>query len=207
MDLIPSEFRQAQKAKRMLRRFALAMLVAVILIFSCWGILNLLIASKQREIASLRERDGSSQRQLSSVNELKQRKQRLEEQISALARLRSGKKVSILLRSLDASHLDGVWLETLRLQNSTRFEDMAVLKLAVTSVLKNEPVALPAGFDAELTGHALDHSKLAAYMRTLGTQQGVKKVDLLDTKLQWVGDVSALDFTLVLFLESEGSRP
>ena len=73
MDLIPSEFRQAQKAKRMLRRFALAMLVAVIFIFSCWGSLNLLIASEQKEIARLREWDGSSQRQLSSVNELKQR--------------------------------------------------------------------------------------------------------------------------------------
>ena len=207
MDLIPEEFRQARKAKLMLRAFGLAVSVVVLACFAAWFLLTHLISSKEKEILKLREQDGTSQRQQGVIGEMRQRKAKLEEQLATLGRLRGSEKATILLRSMDASRMEGVWLETMHLQNPGRFEEALTLK-AVVAVVTKEPIKdRPASFDVELTGQALDHTRLAAFMRSLGGQPGIQRVDLVETKEQKRGESSSVGFTLMLYLEPSGNRP
>lgn len=207
MDLIPQEFRQGRKAKRMLRAFAIAVVAVVLIVSAVWAILAQLIAAKEKEILRLREQDGTSQRQQGLAGELRQRKAKLEEQLLTLSRLRGGEKASTLLRSLDASLTEGVWLDSMHLQNPARFEDISPLKAMVVGVTKDSPKERNTSFDVELAGQALDHTRLAAFMRSLGSQHGVRRVDLVETKGQKWGESTSVGFTVLMYLESGGNQP
>lgn len=218
MDLIPSDFRKSQRTRHFLR----STLLAVVLILGVLGLarlaLEMLISADQARIAQLRERDGSSQRQQSVLAGLRQRKQQIEQQLATLASLRGSERVASLLRGLDAAFVDGVWLETLRLAQSLP-DDAAAGKPGAPAVAPAPAAGAAAGgpgsggkvasgiHSAEITGHALDHTRLAGFMRTLGAQPGIAQLVLVDSRARPQGSGEGVDFTLALQVHTGGAAP
>lgn len=210
MDLIPNDFRKTQRTRHFVRSAALAVALVLGVLALARLSLELLISTDQARMAQLREKDGSSQRQQTVLAGMRQRKQQVEQQLATLASLRGSERVGSLLRGLDAAFVDGVWLETLRLTQNLP-EDAPAPKPGAPAAAPTaprdaagKPGAAPV---AEISGHALDHTRLAGFMRTLGAQPGITQLVLLDTRARTVGVVEGVDFTLSLQIRTGGAGP
>lgn len=210
MDLIPADFRQAQWAKRFVRRLAKAFLLILGVCTAAWLLLGHLINTREQEIAQLREQDGSSQQQQAIINDLRQRKQQVQSQLSALAALHGDERVTDLFRALDNAYQQGVWLSALAMHpldpsgpsgtgNKVSPITFQLGKLPLTSMTP--------GHLAELKGHALNHQGLATFMQALGRQPGITQLILQDTRSSTFESTDILDFSLVVHLASAGASP
>ena len=210
MDLIPADFRQAQWARRFVRRLARAVFLVMLVCAVSWLMLSHLIKERNHEIAQLREQDGSSQQQQVTLNELRLRKQQVQQQLSALAALRGGERVANLLQALDSAYQEGVWLSGLAMHpHDALTRPNAGTKPAPPAPLPNQMSAVGPGNGhlAELKGHALDHRNLATFMQSLGRQPGITQLTLLDTRSQTLETSEVLDFSLVVQLAATGVTP
>jgi Tfp pilus assembly protein PilN len=203
MDLIPADFRQAQWVRRFVRGLARAVLGMLLVCAVGWLLLSHLIKERNHEIAQLQEQDGSSQQQQITLNELRLRKQQVQQQLSALAALRGGERVANLLQALDNAYQEGVWLSALSMHpQDEQMRPNAGAKPTAPAALPNKvSMAGPGnGHLAEIKGHALDHRSLATFMQSLGRQPGITQLSLLDTRSQTLENNEVLDFSLIVQL-------
>lgn len=210
MDLIPADFRQSQWAKRFVRRLAQAFLLVLLVCASAWLLLSHLINAREQEIAQLREQDGSSQQQQATINDLRQRKQQVQNQLSALAALHGGERVTDLLHALDNAYQQGVWLSGLAMHPLDQIGATSSASKATPTTLQFGKLSLTntaAGHLAELKGHALNHQSLATFMQSLGRQPGITQLTLLDTRSSTLESTEILDFSLVVQLATAGASP
>jgi hypothetical protein len=67
----------------------------------------------------------------------------------------------------------------------------------------------PAGIEqrVEIVGHATNHTRLAEFMRSLGSQPGIVEVRLLDTALGSYSGNPVIDLTLMLLVDEKAGKP
>ncbi len=209
MDLTPADFRQAQWARRFVRGLALITLWVVLLTAVAWGGLQFQNRQLERDIATLRERDGSSQTQMAALNSLRQQQQQITGQLQALQQLNGSQRVTRLLLALDAAHQEGVWFSSVALRSSAEGKGPDQEARPGASARPGTP--LPTEADpshlAELSGHALDHQQLASFMQALEQQAGVRQLHLVDTRTQSFGERVGLDFSLMVQLAPDKAKP
>ncbi len=209
MDLTPADFRQSQWARRFVRGLSLITLWVVLLTAVAWGGLQFQNRQLKRDIAALRERDGSSQTQMAALNSLRQQQQQITGQLQALQQLNGSQRVTRLLLALDAAHQEGVWFSSVSLRSSAEGKGPdqesgpgASPKPGTSRLAEADPSHL-----AELSGHALDHQRLASFMQALEHQAGVRQLHLVDTRTQSVGERAGLDFALMVQLAPDKAKP
>ena len=204
MDLIPVEFRQAQWAKSFVRRLARTVLFIGALCAAMWLLLVKLIDAKELEIVLLLEQDGSSQQQKITLDELRKRKQHVQQQLDALSALRGGERVVGLFTALDGAYQPGVWLNRLALHAPAAAKPSANAPKPSTSPVQPSAGSAGGGPIAELSGHAVDHRSLASFMTALGQQPGVTRVELNDTRTTTVDAAEVVAFSLAVQIADTG---
>lgn len=211
MDLIPAEFRRMRRIKLYLRGMLIASGLLVAICLLGWLGLQTLITKEQQRIARLHQKDGQFQLDQSKMADLRQKKQQIEDQLGALARLRGGDQVAKLLRAIDTAHTPGVWFDSVQLRRASSDESNPhSQKQAPGNAASRPALKLPGIFAAmestgsgvNIMGHALDHSHLAEFMRKLGEQPGMARLYLIDTKPRSIAEIEVIDFALVMQLDT-----
>lgn len=180
MDLIPDDYRQQNRLRRILRQLGLAALVVCLLVGLVRGGLAMLSQRDRLAIAGLEQQELSARQQQAELSSLQQHYKVLEARLADGGGI-EGSSIRVLLRAIDAVHSPEVWFEGMR------FEQTA-----------------PAS--VQIDGAALGHSRLATFMRNLAAQPGVAQVLLIDSKLSAFGDQQAVAFTLALKLVPEAGK-
>jgi cell division protein FtsB len=205
MDLIPADFRRLRRVRSYLRATLFALGLLLIIFLLGWLGLQTLVSREQQQISRLQQDDGRFQRDQSSLAELRQKRQQIEEQLNTLAGLRGGDQVAKLLRAIDAAHTTGIWLDNMQMHRAT--DSLVKPESPSANTLggllgKIQGVGNAPGSGVNIVGHALDHTHLAEFMKKLSDQPGMARLYLIETRPRGAADIDVIDFTLFMQLET-----
>lgn len=215
MDLIPGDYRQGIGRRRLVRHF----MVACIVVLGCIGLarmlLTYLIWRENVQVVSLEQQKQVSEQNKTRTEAYRQQKQVTEQQLAALDKLRGRDRVVRFLQAIDNAYSEGVWFDSVRfMRRHGTGSTLANLPGAANPrmiVMPNgaaasQPLEINQG--AEMVGHAISHSKLAEFMRNLGSQPGVADLRLIDTGTRNYTAMQVVDFNLAMQInEKAQERP
>jgi cell division protein FtsB len=212
MDLIPDDYRQRLDLRRVLRNFIVACVVVVSFLVLGKALLAYLIWRENVQVVRLEQLEQVLQNNKSKAAQFRQKKQVTEQQIVALNELRGRDRMALFLRAIDSAYSEGVWFDNLRF-----------MRRSSTGTLDNVPAAANAGIiivpdgaetsqsleinhGAEIIGHAVSHSMLAEFMRSLGAEPSVADLRLIDTGTRSYTTVQVVDFNLALQISQKSNE-
>lgn len=211
MDLIPGDYRKGRSGRSLLRRF----IVACVVVLCCIGfsrmLLGYLLWRENVQVARLEQQEQVVQQNKAKTESLRQQKQVTEQQLAALNKLRGRDRVARFLRSIDNAYVEGVWLDSLQFmrRNGTgTLQAPGAANSGIIVVPKGAETAqsLQMNLGAEIIGHAMNHTKLAEFMRNLGRQPTVADLRLIGTGTRSYTNVQVVDFKLSLQLDEKGQE-
>lgn len=218
-DLIPKDYAQSQQLRLRLKRFAAALVGVVV--FVALARLGLVFAAQSATgaVAHLRNQGQISAQAKAAADAYRQEKLVAEKQLAALDDLRGRDRLRLFLRALDAAYLDGIWFDDIRYYRSETLlsGNLDALpgggRAGIIVVPTENPAAVKSAAQARgieqqvaLAGQALNHSRLAEFMRALGGQPGIADVRLLDTGLRAYANALVIDFKLSLLVDDRAGR-
>jgi Tfp pilus assembly protein PilN len=208
MDMIPGDYRQGLSGRRLLRRFIVACVVVLCCIGLARMLLGYLIWRENVQVVHLEQQEQVIEQNKARTEEFRQQKQVTEQQLAALNKLRGRDRVALFLRSIDNVYIEGVWLDSLHFmrRNGTG-------KLQAPGAVNSGIIVVPNGAEtaqslqinqgAEMIGHAMNHTRLAEFMRNLGKQPTVADLRLIDTGTRNYTNIQVVDFNLSLQLDEK----
>ena len=219
IDLIPADYRNLARLRRRLPRIVIAVIAVALVIGVARFALYRLVSFENAHMAQLQKESHVAARGKADADSFRQRKALAEKQLAELDELRGRDRLNLLLRAIDAAYSDSIWVdhvrffrrdipagETSSLPGGGR-SGIIVLPKANVPVPGAAPASAAAEQRAEIVGHATSHTKLAEFMRGLGSQPGIAEVRLVDTGLGSSANVPVIDATLVLLIDDKARRP
>jgi Tfp pilus assembly protein PilN len=220
VDLIPAEYSKTQFVRRRVWQLLLACVSVVVVVGVARLALNLATSFEKVNIARLEKEGQISARSKAEADNFRQQKLLAEKQLADLDELRGGDRLRLLLRAIDAAYSDSIWLDELRFSrrdhaptgNTSTLPGGARSGIIVVPS-QNVPVSGTAPPSAgieqrvEMIGHATDHTRLAEFMRSLGSQPGIAEVRLLDTGLGSYRNSPVINLTLMLLVDDKAGKP
>lgn len=217
VDLIPADYAKDRLVRRRVKLFALACVSVAVLVGAARAGLEVALSRENREVTDLKEQGALLARSKSEAEAFRLQKQRAEKQLTELDELRGSDRLRMLLHALDAAWSDSIWLNELRLVRRDRPAggNTGVLTgggvpIIVVPKPGAEPLQEPLAAGAqrvEIRGHAVNHSRLAEFMRGLAEQPGIAGVSLLDTGLGSHANRPVIDLTLLLLVDGTSRKP
>jgi Tfp pilus assembly protein PilN len=220
VDLIPAEYSNTQFVRRRVWQLLLACVSVVVVVGLARLALNLATSFEKVNIARLEKEGQISSRSKAEADNFRQQKLLAEKQLADLDELRGGDRLRLLLRAIDAAYSDSIWLDELRffrrdpvpggttkpLPGGERSGIIVVPRQNVPASGASPP---PAGIEqrVEIVGHATNHTRLAEFMRSLGSQPGIVEVRLLDTGLGSYSNSPVINLTLMLLVDEITGKP
>ncbi|MEQ1531409.1 MAG: PilN domain-containing protein, partial [Methylococcales bacterium] len=140
--------------------------------------------------------------QQQKFNDLLAKERLLNKRLIILDNLRGGLSAKSLLLVVDRV-LDGdVWFTKWTLTRATEQDNVKTLGASVTAAVNpvgaSDGQAWQLNTRMEITGQALDHSKLAAFVNRLMLQPEIKDVKVLNTAQKTYLSTQVIDFSLVV---------
>lgn len=206
MDLIPGNYRQGRSDRRLLRRFFTACVVVLCCIGLARMLLGYLIWRENVQAVRLEQQEQVVEQNKARTEEFRQQKQVTEQQLAALNKLRGRDRVALFLRSIDNVYIEGVWLDSLhfmRRNGTGSLQAPGAANSGIIVVPKGAETALQINQGAEMIGHAMNHTRLAEFMRNLGKQPTVADLRLIDTGTRNYTNFQVVDFKLTLQLDEK----
>ena len=219
IDLIPADYAKLALVRRRMKPLLMALIALALVVGLARLALYLLVSFENANIAQLQKEGQISARTKAEADNFRQQKQLAEKQLAELDELRGRDRLRLLLRAIDAAYSDSIWLEQLRFfRRDLPTGDLSSLPGGGRSgiiVVPKENIPTPgaapapAGVEqrAEIIGHATNHTKLAEFMRGLGSQPGIAEVRLVDTGLGSYANMPVIDLTLMLLVDDKARRP
>lgn len=216
IDLIPTAYLKRQLVERHLRRFLIVAIAVVALVGAARVALNRAIASETATVARMAKAVEIYSQTEAKADAYREQRKIGETRLSLLDELRGRDRLKILLLAIDTAYSPSIWLDELRF---TRRENLptAALKPQPGGVLVIPQGNAPAPGGAagrpsveqrvEIVGHAIDHTRLAEFMRSLSAQPGIADVRLLDTGLRTYTNTQVIDLSLTLLIDDKAGRP
>lgn len=206
--MIPGDYRQGRSGRRLLRRF----IVACVVVLCCIGLsrmlLGYLIWRENVQVVRLEQQEQVVEQNKARAEEFRQQKQVTEQQLAALNKLRGRDRVALFLRSIDNAYIEGVWLDSLhfmRRRGTGSLQAPGAVNSGIIVVQKGAETAesLQMNLGVEMIGHAMNHTRLAEFMRNLGKQSTVADLRLIDTGTRNYTNFQVVDFNLSLQLDEK----
>jgi hypothetical protein len=219
IDLIPADYAKLALVRHRMKPLLIALIALALVIGLARLALYLLASFENANVAQLQKQGQISAQTRAEADSFRQQKQFAEKQMAELDELRGRDRLRLLLRAIDAAYSDSIWLEQLRFfRRDLPTGDLSSLPGGGRSGIIVVPKANipapgaalpPAGVEqrAEIVGHAANHTKLAEFMRVLGSQPGIVEVRLVDTGLGTYANMPVIDLTLMLLVDAKARRP
>lgn len=219
IELIPADYANLALVRRRMKPLLMALIALALVVGLARLALTLLVSFENANIAQLQKEGQISARTKAEADNFRQQKQLAERQLAELDELRGRDRLGLLLRAIDAAYSDNLWFEQLRFfRRDLPTGDLSSLPGGGRSGIIVVPKAnipapgaapVPAGVEqrAEIVGHAANHTKLAEFMRGLGSQPGIAEVRLVDTGLGSYANMPVIDLTLMLLVDDKARRP
>ncbi|OGS95310.1 MAG: hypothetical protein A3H31_12750 [Gallionellales bacterium RIFCSPLOWO2_02_FULL_57_47] len=208
--MIPGDYRQGRSGRFLLRRFIMACVVVLCCIGLARMLLGYLIWRENVQAVGLEQREQVVEKNKAQTEEFRQQKQVTEQQLAALNKLRGRDRVALFLRSIDDAYVEGVWLDSLhfmRRHGTGTLQAPGAANSGIIVVPKGAATSLQMNLGAEMVGHAMNHTKLAEFMRNLGKQSTVADLRLIDTGTRNYMNFQVVDFKLSLQLDEKVQVP
>jgi Tfp pilus assembly protein PilN len=206
MDMIPGDYRQGRSDRRLLRRFIVACVVVLCCIGLTMMLLGYLIWRENVQVVRLEQQAQVIEQNKARTEKFRQQKQVTEQQLAALNKLRGRDRVAQFLRSIDNAYIEGVWLDSLhfmRRNGTGKLQAPGAVNSGIIVVPNGAAQPLEIEQGAELIGHAMNHTKLAEFMRNLGNQAAVTDLRLIDTSTRSYTNIQVVDYKLSLQLDEK----
>ena len=220
VDLIPADYSKAQLVRRRMRQLLLACVSVVVVVGVARLALNQTMSFEKLSIARLEKEGQISTRSKAEADNFRQQKLLAEKQLAELDELRGGNRLRLLLQAIDAAYNDSIWLDELRFSRRDPVpagntkplpggERSGIIVVPTPNVPVSGAAPPPAGVEqrVEIIGHATNHTRLAEFMRSLGSQPGIAEVRLLDTGLGSYSNSPVIDLTLMLLVDDKVRKP
>jgi Tfp pilus assembly protein PilN len=218
VDLIPADYLRAQLVRRRVRHLLLACVALALVVGGARLALNLALSVEKENIARLQQEGQVSTRSKAEADNFRQQKLLAEKQLAELDELRGRDRLGLLLHAIDAAYSDSIWLDELRFLRRDPVPGGNTSSLPggersgiIVVPRQNVPASavLPAGIEqrVEIVGHATNHTRLADFMRILGSQPGIAEVRLLNTGLGSYRNSPVIDLTLMLLVDDKVRKP
>jgi hypothetical protein len=218
VDLIPAEYSKARFARRRVKQLLLVCVSVVVVVGLARLALNLMTSFEKLNIVRLEKEGQISALSKGEADSFRQQKLFAEKQLAELDELRGRDRLGLLLHAIDAAYSDSIWLDELRFlrRDPVPAGNTSALPGGERSGIivvprQNVPASavLPAGIEqrVEIVGHATNHTRLADFMRILGSQPGIAEVRLLNTGLGSYRNSPVIDLTLMLLVDDKVRKP
>ena len=204
--MIPGDYRQGLSGRRLLRRFIVACVVVLCCIGLARMLLGYLIWRENVQVVHLEQQEQVIEQNKARTEEFRQQKQVTEQQLAALNKLRGRDRVALFLRSIDDVYIEGVWLDSLhfmRRNGTGTLQAPGAVNSGIIVVPNGAVQSLQINQGAEMIGHAMNHTRLAEFMRNLGKQPTVADLRLIDTGTRNYTNIQVVDFNLSLQLNEK----
>jgi Tfp pilus assembly protein PilN len=217
IDMIPREYRDGVRARRIVRRTGMALAIVLVAGVLGGGVLRWRTAALDRAATVLQASSAQAQAEGVRSAALAADRARVTQAAALLGALRRKGELAALAQGLDAALTDGVWLTGLRVERDIQGVAPATgaapagAAAAPASAFTEEfsaPVgAGPApggpapagaaqtwrlGSSIELTGQATSYAAVTAFLATLGRQNGIAGLRLVSSAMG--ADGQAIDF-------------
>jgi len=220
VDLIPADYSRAQFVRRRVRQLLLACVSVIAVVGAARLALNLASSFEKLNIVRLEKEGQISARSKAEADNYRQQRLFAEKQLAELDELRGRDRLRLLLQAIDAAYSDSIWLDELRFfrrdpgpaGNTAPLpggERAGIIVAPKPNVAAPAATSLPAGAEqrVEIIGHAINHTRLAEFMRSLGSQPGIVEVRLLNTGLGSYRSSPVIDLTLMLLVDDKVTKP
>lgn len=213
IDLIPADYAKRALVRRRVKPLLLALIVVALAVGLARLALYQLVSLENANVAQLQKEGQIVARSQAEADNFRQQKQLAEKQLAELDELRGRDRLKLLLRAVDAAYNDSIWLDQVRFfrrelpAGSTALPGGGRTGIIVAPKPGAAPAPAVVEQRAEIVGHAASHTRLAEYMRALGSQPGIAEVRLVDTGLGSYANVPVIDLTLMLLVDEKARRP
>jgi len=204
IDLIPSDYRLAQRRDRALHTLARVAGALLVTGIAAAGSLAYAASRVHAELDELTLAQRLSEQQRTELEHLDAERVRLEQQLQRLEALRGGGDIGALFRLIDRTLPTGeLWFERwelLRTGEEGRPGGAAVATPAATAAA-TPPSTAVAGRQMRIFGQARDHEALSRFVRELYESPEVEDVHLERTTLRRYTTTSVVAFELAVALK------
>jgi hypothetical protein len=215
IDLIPAAYLKRRLVERQVRRFLIVAIVMAALVGGARVALNRALASETATVARLQRAVEIYSQTEARADGFRLQRKIAETRLTQLDELRGRDRLKVLLQAVDTAYSPSIWLDELRYLRRENAPAAATPVTAAGSTLLVIPKDNPAAaanrrnFEqrVEIVGHAIDHTRLADFMRTLSSQPGIADVRLLDTGLRSYTNTQVIDLSLTLLIEDRPGVP
>ncbi len=211
LDLIPASYRERLKIKRWCRQFFFAFAGVLIVVFGFrFAIISKAMAVNSK-IAVLQKEKQSSIEQQQKYNELVSEEVKLRKQLETLNGLRGGPSANQILYAVDRVMKNDVWFTRWTYTRAglvTQVQPSAVQK-GYFIIIPQETNASPnqqawkLDTHMEISGQALDHASLSAFVSNLIKQPEIDDVKVINTSLKSYINSQIVEFNLVVIINNQ----
>lgn len=212
MNLIPEDYKRYLLQLHILQRWAVAMVVFITLSLAISFALGVKAEGYQQEIVVLEHKKAISSQQRNVLQTLEKDHKQLIEKLGVLEKLRGGALAESMFATIDRS-LGGndVWFKNWRFDRagSRTIEPQNGVNTGYFIVIPENERANKKANEAwniqthmEVDGGAKDHEALSGFVRRLLQQPQIADVRILNTQQHTYVDKTAVDFKLVIIVNS-----
>lgn len=210
-DLIPSEYRARLRLQRWVRLFAALASTSLITVVVLAGALAYLSGRVEADIERLQQREAIANQHRHLLDQLRQEKVELGEQLKLLEGLRRGAAAEQMFVSIDRALPEGdVWFlrwQFRRAGGRVEQEDRADRTGYFVVVPYGDSGKKPETWRIEthmtVKGQARDHSALSSFVRQLLEQAEIEDVRVLKTSLRRYMTMSVVDFEVAVVVSGK----
>jgi len=210
LDLIPADYREREHIQRKCTIFISILVTLVAVLAGLKFVLQQQVDTLQMQIQTLENGKKFKLEQQQKFNALLAQERMLNKRLEIFNNLRGGPSAKQLLLAIDRVMDGDVW-----------FSEWKLLRTGELNVVKTMPstsglvIVIPESESSvglaqtwqlntrmEITGQALDHSKLAAFVGRLMQQPEVQDVKVLNTNLKIYLSSQVVDFNMVVIINN-----
>jgi len=208
IDLIPGDYRKNLNRHHRLRNFIMVCVFLISSIGFARTLLTYLIWRENVQVVRLEQQESIFEQNKAKTESYKQQKKVTEQQLAALNELRGRDRVALFLAAVDAAYSEGVWFDSVHFMRQSGTTTLDVPGAANTGIIvvpngAENPQQVEISQSVEILGHAINHSMLAEFMRTLGAQPSVADLRLIDTGMRNYTTMQVVDFNLALQMDKQ----
>jgi len=219
-NLIPADYSKAQFVRRCVSQLLIACVSVVVVVSVARLVLNQMMSSEKTNIARAEKEQQILAKSKAEADSYRQQILLAESKLAELDELRGRDRLSLLLQAIDAAYSDSIWFDELRfsqrdlvatgnissLRGGARSDIIVGPKQNGSVASAGRPLAT-VGQRVAIIGHATNYTRLAEFMRSLGSQPGIAAVRLQDTSLGNYSNSTVINLTLMLLVDDKVRKP